>query len=60
MVIVLMAFIPDMRVALYVAPIWFLILYVGYKAINVKSGKIISLHFITTMNYLKNQNIRKR
>ena len=36
MVIVLMAFIPDMRVALYVAPIWFLILYVGYKIINGK------------------------
>lgn len=36
MVIVLMAFIPDMRVALYVAPIWFLILYVGYKEINDK------------------------
>ncbi|MBA9027289.1 amino acid permease [Peribacillus huizhouensis] len=36
MVIVLMAFIPDMRVALYVAPVWFLILFVGYKVINVK------------------------
>lgn len=31
-----MAFIPDMSVALYVAPIWVLILYAGYKAINVK------------------------
>ncbi|MFJ7667563.1 amino acid permease [Lysinibacillus sp. NPDC097195] len=31
MVIVLMAFIPDMRVALYVAPVWFLILFIGYK-----------------------------
>jgi amino acid transporter, AAT family len=31
MVIVLMAFIPGMRVALYVAPIWFFILFVGYK-----------------------------
>ncbi|QCR31116.1 amino acid permease [Lysinibacillus sp. SGAir0095] len=30
-VIVLMAFIPDMRVALFVAPIWFIILYIGYK-----------------------------
>lgn len=38
LVIVLMMFIPDMRVALYVAPIWFLILYVGYKVINVKSS----------------------
>lgn len=36
MVIVLMAFIPDMRVALYVAPVWFLILFVGYKVIHVK------------------------
>lgn len=36
MVIVLMAFIPDMRVALYVAPIWFFILFVGYKGINIK------------------------
>ena len=31
MVIVLMAFIKDMRIALYVAPIWFLILFIGYK-----------------------------
>ncbi|MNH43074.1 Phenylalanine-specific permease [compost metagenome] len=36
MVIVLMAFIPDMRVALYVAPVWFFILFIGYKVINVK------------------------
>jgi len=36
MVVVLMAFIPDMRVALYVAPVWFLILYAGYKLIAVK------------------------
>lgn len=36
MVVVLMALIPDMRVALYVAPIWFLILYVGYKMIHIK------------------------
>ncbi|RKQ14425.1 amino acid permease [Ureibacillus endophyticus] len=34
MVVVLMAFIPDMRVALYVAPVWFLILYIGYKVIK--------------------------
>jgi len=33
---VLMAFIPEMRVALYVAPVWFLIIFVGYKVINVK------------------------
>ncbi|WP_423800879.1 amino acid permease [Neobacillus sp. SAB-20_R2A] len=31
LVIILMAFIPEMRIALYVAPIWFLILYIGYK-----------------------------
>lgn len=30
-VIILMAFIEDMRIALFVAPIWFIILYVGYK-----------------------------
>lgn len=36
MVAVLMAFIPDMRVALYVAPVWFLILFFGYKTIKVK------------------------
>jgi amino acid transporter, AAT family len=30
-VIVLMAFIKDMRIALIVAPIWFMILYIGYK-----------------------------
>ena len=34
LVMVLMAFIPDMRVALSVEPIWFLILYVGYKLKN--------------------------
>ncbi|MGX9136403.1 amino acid permease [Rummeliibacillus sp. JY-2-4R] len=31
LVIVLMGFIEDMRIALIVAPIWFLILYIGYK-----------------------------
>ena len=31
LVIVLMSFIPDMRVALFVAPVWFFILYIGYK-----------------------------
>lgn len=36
MVVVLMAFIPGMRVALFVAPIWFLILYIGYKLIKIK------------------------
>ncbi|MDN4492755.1 amino acid permease [Ureibacillus aquaedulcis] len=30
-VIVMMAFIDDMRIALIVAPIWFIILYIGYK-----------------------------
>src|SRR5690606_721478 len=34
LVIVLMALIPDMRIALYVAPVWFIILYVGYRGIN--------------------------
>lgn len=36
MVVILMAFIDGMRIALYVAPIWFLILYIGYKAIGKK------------------------
>ena len=31
LVIVLIGFIEDMRIALVVAPIWFLILYIGYK-----------------------------
>ena len=31
LVIVLMGFIEDMRIALIVAPIWFLILFIGYK-----------------------------
>ena len=31
LVIVLMAFIAEMRIALVVAPIWFIILYIGYK-----------------------------
>ncbi|MEH7157711.1 amino acid permease [Neobacillus drentensis] len=31
LVIILMAFIEEMRVALYVAPIWFIILYAGYR-----------------------------
>lgn len=35
MIAVLMAFIPDMRLALYVAPVWYLILYIGYKTIKV-------------------------
>jgi AAT family amino acid transporter len=26
-----MSFIPEMRIALFVAPIWFMILYIGYK-----------------------------
>jgi len=34
-VVVLMAFIPDTRGALYVAPVWFLILGIGYKAMKV-------------------------
>ena len=36
MVVILMAFIPGMRVALYVAPVWFFLLFVGYKVINIK------------------------
>lgn len=31
MVIVLMAYIPDMVYSLYIAPVWILILYIGYK-----------------------------
>ncbi|MHB8074263.1 amino acid permease [Desulfosporosinus fructosivorans] len=31
MVVVLMAYIPDMAYSLYIGPIWILILYVGYK-----------------------------
>ncbi|WP_284037181.1 amino acid permease [Neobacillus sp. 114] len=31
LIIVLMAFIPEMRIALFVAPIWFLSLYIGYR-----------------------------
>lgn len=34
MVIVLMGFIEGMRVALFVAPVWFLILFVGFKLKN--------------------------
>ncbi len=34
LVIVLMAFIEGMRIALIVAPVWFLILYLGYKFKN--------------------------
>lgn len=30
-VVILMALMPEMRVALYVAPVWFLVLYVGFK-----------------------------
>lgn len=37
LVIVLMAFIPGMNVALFVAPVWFGILYVGYKLKMKKS-----------------------
>ena len=31
LIVVLMGFIPDMRIALYVGPIWMIIMYVGYK-----------------------------
>jgi AAT family amino acid transporter len=31
LVVVLMAFIEGMRIALVVAPVWFVILYVGYR-----------------------------
>lgn len=31
LVVILMAFIPDMRIALYIGPVWLLILYAGYK-----------------------------
>lgn len=36
LVIVLMAFIEEMRVALLVAPIWFIILYIGYQLNKTK------------------------
>ncbi|MBB6446315.1 amino acid permease [Bacillus benzoevorans] len=36
-VVVLMGFIEHMRIALVVAPIWFLILYIGYKIKNKNS-----------------------
>lgn len=39
MVVVLMAFIPGMRVALYVAPVWFFILYIGYKSLSKKTAR---------------------
>ncbi|MEH7305900.1 amino acid permease [Neobacillus drentensis] len=38
-VVVLMAFIEEMRVALIVAPIWFLVLYVGYRLKKTDSPK---------------------
>ncbi|SDD96233.1 amino acid permease [Sporomusa acidovorans] len=31
LVVIIMAFMPDMRYSLYVAPVWLLILYIGYK-----------------------------
>lgn len=31
-VVVIMAFIPDMRFSLYIAPVWLLCLYIGYKS----------------------------
>lgn len=38
MIVVLMALIPDMRVSLFLAPIWAIIIFVGYKVKNA-SGK---------------------
>jgi amino acid transporter, AAT family len=32
LVVIVMAFMPDMRMALYVAPVWLLILYITYRA----------------------------
>jgi AAT family amino acid transporter len=31
LVVVIMAFLPDMRFSLYIAPVWLLCLYIGYK-----------------------------
>lgn len=42
LIIVLMAFIDGMRQALYVAPVWFFILYVGYK-MKEKNSKLKKL-----------------
>jgi AAT family amino acid transporter len=39
-VVVLMAFMPDTRVALYVAPFWYGLLYLGYKLTASNSGVI--------------------
>lgn len=36
MIVVIMAFIPDMRIALYVAPVWFALLYITYKYVERK------------------------
>ncbi len=37
-IVVIMAFMPDMRYSLYVAPVWLLCLYVGYKLKTTKSN----------------------
>lgn len=37
LVLVLMGFIPDMRIALFVGPVWLLILYIGYKLSHART-----------------------
>jgi len=39
MVIVLMAYIPDMAYSLYIGPVWILILYIGYKLQGTQTQK---------------------
>jgi AAT family amino acid transporter len=38
MIVILMAFIPDMRISLFLAPVWIAIIFIGYKLKNA-SGK---------------------
>ncbi|MDA8221071.1 amino acid permease [Desulfosporosinus sp.] len=39
MVIVLMAYIPDMAYSLYIGPVWIIILYIGYKLRGTQTQK---------------------
>lgn len=38
-VVVIMAFMPDMRFSLYIAPVWLLCLYIGYKLKSTAKGE---------------------
>jgi AAT family amino acid transporter len=38
-VVVIMAFMPDMRFSLYIAPVWLLCLYIGYKLKTTTKGE---------------------